>query len=257
VGVQDLGDAVGVGEDAGDVGGRGEAADDQRPVPVPAQLPLQVVQVHAAVGVGGYGHDVGSGLAPGQLVGVVLVGPDQDDRALVGAAPGGGPGLPVVRAGQSQDRHQLVDRGGGAGAAEEHQVVLGAADGLVDQPAGVLAQPGGLQAGGRALGVGVGVAGQHGVADEVLDEVQGAAGGGVVGVGDAARAVGAVPHLALADHAGAHPLQQCRGRCGAGRTGERPVADDMRGHSRHLPVQPAGERPGRLGAAPGIGDFAR
>ena len=36
--------------------------------------------------------------------------------------------------------------------------------------AGVLAQPGGLQAGAAALGVGVGVAGEHLVADEVLDE---------------------------------------------------------------------------------------
>ena len=50
--------------------------------------------------------------------------------------------------------------------------------------AGVLAQPRGLQAGAAGLGVGVGVARQHLVADEVLDERQRPARRGVVGVGD-------------------------------------------------------------------------
>ena len=78
--------------------------------------------------------------------------------------------------------------------------------------AGVLAQPRRLQAGARALGVRVGVAGEHLVADEVLDEGQGAARGGVVGVGDAAWAVGPVHHLVVADDA-------ARGSWRAGRRG--------------------------------------
>ena len=55
--------------------------------------------------------------------------------------------------------------------------------------AGVLAQPRRLQAGAAGLGVRVGVAGQHLVADEVLDEGQGATGCRVVGIGDPARPV--------------------------------------------------------------------
>ena len=54
------------------------------------------------------------------------------------------------------------------------QVSSVAADGLVDDPPRVLAQAGGLQPGARRLGVGVRVAGQHLVADEVLDEAEGA-----------------------------------------------------------------------------------
>jgi hypothetical protein len=87
------------------------------------------------------------------------------------------PGQPVSlvqpgRDAQLQDADQLVHRGGSAGPAEDHQVIGGAADGVADDPAGVLAQPGGRQAGPGALGVGVRVPRQHGVADEILDEVE-------------------------------------------------------------------------------------
>jgi hypothetical protein len=51
-----------------------------------------------------------------------------------------------------------------------------AADGLVDHLAGLLAQPGGVAVGARALGVGVGVPGQDLVVDGVLDEAEGPAG---------------------------------------------------------------------------------
>jgi hypothetical protein len=61
-----------------------------------------------------------------------------------------------------------------ARAGEDHHGVVVAADGVADDRARVLAQPGGLQAGAAGLGVGVGVARQHLVADEVLDEGQGA-----------------------------------------------------------------------------------
>jgi hypothetical protein len=53
---------------------------------------------------------------------------------------------------------------------------------VLRQPPRVLAQPGGLQAGPAGLGVRVRVPRQHFVADEVLDERQGPAAGGVVGV---------------------------------------------------------------------------
>ena len=62
------------------------------PVGVAAQLVLEVVEVDAAVGVLADRDDVGDRLAPRQLVRVVLVGPDEDDRPLAASrrAPGGG-----------------------------------------------------------------------------------------------------------------------------------------------------------------------
>src|SRR6478672_7028071 len=65
-----------------------------------------------------------------------------------------------------------------------------------------------VQPGARALGAGVGVAGEDLVADEVLDEGQATARGGVVRVRDAARAVGAVHHLVVTDDARAERGQQ-------------------------------------------------
>jgi hypothetical protein len=157
---------VRVGQDAGDVGGGREAPDDQRPPGVPGQLGLQVGQVELAVGVLADGHHVGGRLAPGQEVAVVLERPHQDQR------PWAGRGRPLA---ELQQAGQLGHRRRGPGPGEDDQVLVGAADGLVDHLAGLLAQPGGVAAGARALGVGVGVPGQDLVADGVLDEVEGPA----------------------------------------------------------------------------------
>jgi hypothetical protein len=51
---------------------------------VPGQLAAQVGQVDVAVGVLADDHDVGDGLAPRQLVGVVFVRADEDDRPFPG-----------------------------------------------------------------------------------------------------------------------------------------------------------------------------
>ncbi len=77
-------DGAGVRQDAGDVGRGREGPDAQRPVGVADQLPLQVREVDAAVGVLVDGHDVRDRLPPRQLVGVVLVRADEHDRTLVG-----------------------------------------------------------------------------------------------------------------------------------------------------------------------------
>ena len=82
--VEQVGHALGVGDDAGDVGGGGERADPERPVGVARELLGQVVQGDPAVAVLVDGDDVGDGLAPRDLVGVVLEGADEHDRALVG-----------------------------------------------------------------------------------------------------------------------------------------------------------------------------
>ena len=62
--VEQVGDALGVGDDAGHVGGRGERADLERPVGVALELLAEVVEGDPAVGVLVDGDDVGDRLAP-------------------------------------------------------------------------------------------------------------------------------------------------------------------------------------------------
>ena len=173
VGVQQRGDRVGVGQDPGDVGRGGKAPDAQRPVCVTVQLRGQVGQVDVPVGVGADDHDVGDGLPPGQLVGVMLIRPHEHHRPLRWRDLVQEPVAPREPVGQAQfqDADQLADRRRGARSAEDHQMVAGAADRVVDDLPGLFPQPPGRQARARTLGMGVGVAGQHLIADEVLDEI--------------------------------------------------------------------------------------
>jgi hypothetical protein len=164
VAVQQGGQAVGVGQDAGDVGGGREGADQQPPASVAGQLGLQLVQVDLAVAVLADGDDLGGRLAPGEQVGVVLVGAHEHHRPVAGRA---GPAV------QLQQADQLGHGRRRPRPAEDDQVLCGPAHGLVDHLAGLLAQPRRVVSGARALGVGVGVPGQDPVADGVLDEAQG------------------------------------------------------------------------------------
>ena len=104
------------------------------------QLGRQVSQVDVPVGVGADDHDVGDGLPPRQLVGVVLVRSDEHHRPLRGRDLAEQPVALRWPLGQPQlqDADQLVDGRGGPGAAEDHQVVVVAADRVVDDLAGVL-----------------------------------------------------------------------------------------------------------------------
>ena len=127
------------------------------------QLGGEFCLVDVTVGVLVDGDHVGDGLAPGQLVGVVLEGPDEHDRTLrrrnrscqvvAVLEVGGDP--------QAEDADQLVDGCGRPGAGEDDDSLGVAADCPVDDLAGVLAQPARLEAGAAGLGVGVGVAGEH------------------------------------------------------------------------------------------------
>ncbi len=218
--VQQRRDAVGVADDAGDVGGRAERADLQRAVGELGEPLAQVVEAHPAVGVLADDHDVGDRLAPGHLVRVVLVRADEHHRALV--ARDLLAQLPAVLEGRgdAQPEHpdQLVDRPGAPRPGEDHHGVVVAVHGVADDAARVLAQPGGLQAGSAALGVGVGVAGQHLVADEVLEEGQRPTGCRVVGVRDPAPPVGGGHHVVLTDDGlanAAHQRLLARLRCRA------------------------------------------
>ena len=94
--------------------------------------------------------------------------------------------------------------------------------GIADDAAGVLAQARGLQAGATRLGVGIGVGGQDRVANEVLDEGQGAPTGGVVGVGHAAWPEGTVHDAVLADDGCSDALED--GRLGVHGATLRPIS---------------------------------
>ena len=92
---------------------------------------------------------VGDRLAPGQLVGVVLVRADEDHRPL----PGGdllAQAVAVVelrRDAEAEDVDELVDRRRRARAAEDHRVLVGPPPhGLQDDLPGVLAEARRLEA---------------------------------------------------------------------------------------------------------------
>ena len=170
----------------------------------------QLVEVHSPVDVLVDDHHVGDGLPPRDLVGVVLVGPEEHHRSL-GRRDVVGEVMGVVegrRDPEPEHPDQLRDRAGAAGPREEHHRVVARADRLADDLPGLLAQPRGLQAGAAGLGVGVGVAGQHLVADEVLDERQRPPARRVVGVRHPPHAVRRLHQLVVTDHGVADQPQQ-------------------------------------------------
>ena len=123
-------DRAGVGQDPGHVRRRGERPDPEPARPsVSRRARFELGQIDPAVGVLADRDHVGDRLAPGQLVAVVLVGPDQDDRSLVGRDVGA-QAVALVEAGrdaQLEDADEQVDRAGHPGAGEDHGVVVGVA----------------------------------------------------------------------------------------------------------------------------------
>src|SRR5690606_38094782 len=163
-------------EDAGDVARGAERADLEGSVGVRVEFAGQLVLVDVPVGVFVDGDDVGDGFPPGQFVGVVLEGADEYDGAFGSTHPGPDAVLLVERCWYPQPEylHEFVDRAGRAAAGEDDDGVVVTVDGAANGVAGVFAQASGLQAGAAGFGVGVGVAGQHFVAQEVFDEAEGA-----------------------------------------------------------------------------------
>ena len=212
-------DPAGVAEDAGHVRGGGKTSDEQRPAGVVDDLALKVGEVDLAISVRADGHHVRERFPPGQFAGMVLIRANEHDRAPARPEVRGQPGAsgPPGRVPQSKNCGQLVHRRRGARSAEDDQVVAGAADRVADELPGVRAQPRGLQAGTRAFGVCVGVAGKHLLADEVLDEPQRPPRRGVVGADQPPRAIGPGQHLIVADDAPPDPFDQRRGRRSVGR----------------------------------------
>ena len=212
--VQQDRDRADVADDAGDVRRRREGADLQRPIRVGDELRLEAREVDPSVVVLRNHDDIRQRLAPGQLVAVVLVGADEDDRARRD-----GDRRPqvvaIVEACREPDLEAVdepVDGAGGARAGEQHHVVgRRAADCLADDPARILPEAAGLQPGARGLGVGVRVEREHRLANEVLDERERAAGGRVIGIRDATQPEGPSHRLVLADDVGADKINQAHG----------------------------------------------
>ena len=205
-------DPVGVADDSGDVAGCGERPDLHRAIFVAEEFFFQRRRVDVAVRVLRDDDDVGDRFAPRQLVRVMLERPNEYD----GPFCCGDRVAQVITVVQlrgdtkAEDPDELVDRARAARASEDHHRLVIATHCIADDPARVLAQAGGLQAGAAGLGVGVGVARQDLVADEVLDEAQRPAGRRVVGVGDAPWPVGSRHDLVIADDGRPDTAQQCR-----------------------------------------------
>ena len=172
--VQEDRDGPRVGDDAGHVGGGGEAADLERSAVVGQKLRLELRQVDAPVVILRDDHHVGDRFAPRQLVGMVFVGPDEDDRSLLGgdATAQLVAVVECLRDAQPQDRHELVDGGRRARPREDDGMLGSAATRVQDDVPGFLAESRRLQPGARGFRVRVGVQGQHGVPQVVLDEGQ-------------------------------------------------------------------------------------
>ena len=262
--VQQCGDGVGVGDDARDVACGREGSDDQRTCGILLQTGSERVEIDVAVEVLGDHHDVGHALTPHDLVGVMLVGADEDDGTLVGLDETAGVPtvLEVRRDAKAENADDLVDGARAPGPCKHDDGLVVTAHGIADLLPSILAQPRRLQSGARALGVRVGIAREHLVADEVLDEGQGAPRGGVVGVGHAAGAVGALHHLVVADHAVADEGQQGvrggRDRGGVGKHAEQHTAGDAKPDFHNHPVIPNVDRsgPGARGVRRRIGSIA-
>ena len=171
--VEQDGDCTGVADDPGDIRCRREASDLQFAAGVPGEFSFERREVDPPVGILGDRHHVGDGLAPRQLVGMVLVRPDEHDRAL----GRGDPGQEVVaiievrRQAEVQYVDQLVDRPGGPRTAEDDRVVVRVAAKRVtnDRPR-VLTEPRRLESCATRFGMRVGIQRQDGRPDVVLDK---------------------------------------------------------------------------------------
>ena len=192
---------LGVGHDARDVRRGRERPDELRTVGVLGQLDLEVGEIDVTVGVLVDGDDIGDGLSPRQFVRMVFVRADEDNRSLIGRdVPAEAESVVEVgRNPKSENADQPVDRSRGSRAAEDDGVFVGGPDASGDQCPRVLSEAGSLKPRARGFGVGVGITGQHPLAQVVLDERQRPTGRGVVGIDDGSRSKGPVDHFGRAD----------------------------------------------------------
>mmetsp|Transcript_43872 Transcript_43872/g.141459 ORF Transcript_43872/g.141459 Transcript_43872/m.141459 type:complete len:243 (+) Transcript_43872:1069-1797(+) len=210
--VQQGGDVVDARDDAGDVGGGREGADDQRP-PVRLRLEqrlLERTQVGAALlRILGNRDDVGAAVAPREQVRVVLVRPDQHEGPLAHRAGRRSLARLGRRRDEAEERDEPVGAGRRARAREEEAIrvrlaAIVAAQVRLDHSARLRDKVGGLPARLGRRRVRIAVRRQDRLAHELLDEGERAARGGVVGVDERSRAKGRLraevgAQLAVAD----------------------------------------------------------
>src|SRR3970282_1021664 len=117
-------------------------------------------------------YDVRERLAPGQLVRVVLVRPDEYDGPLTGWNARGQivSRIEIARDAQVEHADELVDCSRRARPAEDHAMRVGPAHGVTDDAARLLTEPRRLEPRARAFRVRVGVQRQDRFPDVVLDE---------------------------------------------------------------------------------------
>ncbi len=179
----EAGDADDVGNDARHVRGGREGADDAPPRPCLCKGVGKRVEIRPALaGLGDLDH-LGAAFAPRQDVGMMFVRADDDERPRADAEQSGQP----------------VDASSGAGAGEDHRVVLRGAAAGADRGACLAAQPGHEATAVGRLGVAVGIVGQHLFEHETLDLHQRATGRDIVGVDHWLLPERSVDHGILAD----------------------------------------------------------
>ena len=119
--MQELGDRVGVGEDASDIARGTERSDDEGAPVMLLQCRLEGGEVDVPITVLGDRHEIGDGFPPWQLIAVVLERPDEDERAflrrdLVAESVAR---VEVGRDAEVQDADEAVDRARASVAGED------------------------------------------------------------------------------------------------------------------------------------------
>ena len=151
--------------------------------------------IEGALGAQGHMAKIDRAFPPGQLIGVVLKGAEDDHGA-------GRPRGPVAEA---QAINQPVDRARGAGAAKDHRMLGTRAHRRANLVPRVFSKPMGLATGESAFRVGVGVEGQHPGLEEVLNGLKGAPRGRIVCVDQGPGPKGRGHGGAIAEDALAQP----------------------------------------------------
>ena len=162
-----------VAENPGHVRSRGEAADLERPIAVRVESALQLFEVYSAVLVlANYGQ-VGDRLAPRQLVRVVLVRADEDNRPLFRRDPIAQRVAFVQLGRKAEPEHvdEPIDCSGRSRADEDNGMLrLRCTDRPGDDRSRLFSVPRRLEACPGRLRMRIPIQREHSVSDVVLNE---------------------------------------------------------------------------------------
>ena len=216
----DTGNVVNRGSNSGNVrAGRERREPDAVPAGRVGQAALEVVEVQSAVSRQLDDDRIDEGFPPHELVGVMLVGSDEDYRLGQGrrrgyVRPGAARGfaqavqpLPGDRGNvDADDLLKLLEGSGRAGPDGEDLPVRAGVHQPLDALLGAVEQPGQVAAGIIVLGVGVGIGGKDGKY-LLFDESEGPPRGGVIGIEHVPDAEGSPEGRVAADDLSADEIQ--------------------------------------------------